>query len=214
MDDACLVWHYGGKMVNNNYIGGKKCNQIVDTDKLGYWCLLDHAKGEVKETELIKLYFRNNCNDDLVEVHDDAIACQLLTILNENKQSDIYVVNDNISKGASNSRMYTKTCGVNYMEGSSGCRYSSDVNVDRNELQETAVHINNKEIWQFKDLLAEIEVGEVNEFGEVGEADINENEIDLEEVEEEYVEVSEEFMSDRDDLELQEARKNLRNLIK
>ena len=174
----------------------------MDTDKLGYWCLLDHDKGELKKNEPIKLYFRNNCNGDLVEFHDDATTCQLLTILNEKKQSDIYVVNDNISKGASNSRMYTKTCGVNYMEGSSGCRYSSDVNVDRNKLQETTVYINDKERWQFKDLLAEIEVGKVNEFGEVGEADINKNEIDLEEEEEEYVEVNEEFMSDRDDLEL------------
>ena len=49
MADACLIWHYGGKIVNNTYTGGDAVNQVVDTDKLGYWCLLHHAKFELKQ---------------------------------------------------------------------------------------------------------------------------------------------------------------------
>ena len=46
--DACLVWHYGGRLVGNIYEGGDEFQQIVDTDRLGYWCLLDHAKEKLK----------------------------------------------------------------------------------------------------------------------------------------------------------------------
>ena len=37
--DACLVWHYGGRLVGNIYEGGDEFQQIVDTDRLGYWYL-------------------------------------------------------------------------------------------------------------------------------------------------------------------------------
>ena len=66
MADACLIWHCGGNVLNNIYKGGDVFNQIVDIDKLGYWCLLHHAKIELKQNELLNLYSRNSYNGDLV----------------------------------------------------------------------------------------------------------------------------------------------------
>ena len=102
--DACLVWHFGGRIINGVYVGGDKYGQVVDTDRLGYWCLVEHAKVDLKQTGTFKLYFRKIDSTELVFIYDDATTCQLLSILNEKKDVDIYVVNDNTIDGASGSQ--------------------------------------------------------------------------------------------------------------
>ena len=66
----------------------------MDTDRLRYWCLLDHVKEKLKQIRSFKMYFRNIDNEDLHVVYDDAITCQLLSLLNERREIDIYVVKD------------------------------------------------------------------------------------------------------------------------
>ena len=78
--------------------------QIVDTDRLGYWCLVDYAKEKLKQIRSFKIYFRNLDKGNLQIVYDDAITYLLLSELNERKEVDIYVIKDNSSEGASGSR--------------------------------------------------------------------------------------------------------------
>ena len=81
--------------MNDVYEGGDEFQQIVDTDRLGYWCLLDHAKEKLKQKGCFKVYFRNVHNGKLEIIYDDATTCTLLSLLNERREADIYVVQDN-----------------------------------------------------------------------------------------------------------------------
>ena len=67
-------WHVGGRVVNNVYEGGEVFSQIMDSDGLGYWCLLDDAKVKLKQIGDFKLYFKNVYNGDLVHIFDDATS--------------------------------------------------------------------------------------------------------------------------------------------
>ena len=50
MAEALIVWHYGGKLAGNMYVGGAVSSQEVDPDRLGFWCLQDYAKEQLHET--------------------------------------------------------------------------------------------------------------------------------------------------------------------
>ena len=162
---TCLVWHFGGRIINGVYVGGDKYGQVIDTDRLGYWCLVEHAKVDLKQTGTFKLYFRKRDSAELVLIYDDATTCQLLSILNKKKDVDIYVVNDNTTDGAS------------------GSQSVPDIGKDNwnffNFLNDTEIH----------ELYKECEVGEV---GEVHVTKVNEKylEEELNEGEEEYIEVN------------------------
>ena len=44
MSKSYILWHVGGRLMEDGYKGGDIFYQVVDPDCLGYWCLLDHAK--------------------------------------------------------------------------------------------------------------------------------------------------------------------------
>ena len=41
------------------YKGGDIIHQAVDPDRLGYWCLLEHAKEKLRQKGNVKLFFRD-----------------------------------------------------------------------------------------------------------------------------------------------------------
>ena len=94
MKEAIIVWHVGGRLQNGLYVGGDVYTQKVDTDRLGYWCLLDYARGDLGQNGNFRLFFNSNLSGGLQVVHDDATTCLLLTCLNEIKKVDIYIVKD------------------------------------------------------------------------------------------------------------------------
>ena len=81
-----MVWNYGEKFVNNNYKGGLIADQLVDPDKLGYWCLLAHAREELKLEGNFKLYFKMADNEGLELLDDDKSTCKMLCVLNDKKK--------------------------------------------------------------------------------------------------------------------------------
>ena len=103
MSNAYIIWHVGGIFMKDGYQGGEVFDQLVDPDRLRYWCLLDHVKNELRQTGNIELYFRvpdkqadKTFMEGLQLVHNDATTCQLLSYLNEKKEVDMYVVVDAI----------------------------------------------------------------------------------------------------------------------
>ena len=129
------------------------------------------------------MYFRNVHNGKLEIIYDDATTCTLLSLLNERRKADIYVVQDNSTERASGSRSLLDSM---------------------------------KDHWDFTDFLNEVDKG--GEVGEVGLSELNDISFQLDEElnggEEEFIDVNEEYLSDGDDVELQEARSNLKNLDK
>ena len=66
--------------------GGDIFDQVVDLDRLGYWCLLDHVKNELGQKGNVKVYFQNlNKNklrfrESLQLVYSDVVSPLPVTI--------------------------------------------------------------------------------------------------------------------------------------
>ena len=114
MRGTYILWHYGGRLMEDGYKGGDIIDQAVDPDHLGYWCLFEHAKNELRHEGNVKLFFRDVENgrvrfcESLQLVHNDATTYQLLSILNDKREVNVYVVCANNEDGVGGSCSYGK----------------------------------------------------------------------------------------------------------
>ena len=184
------MWHYGRRLMEDGYKGGNIVDQAVDPDRLGYWCLLEHAKEKLRQKGNVKLFFRDpekgrvRFRESLQLVHNDATTCQLLSVLNDKREVDVFVVCASSEDGVGGSCSYRKA----------------------EEKRPPNSHDN----------VIEDESLQNNEIGTGIEEELNDNELlnvvlnEENEEYEEYNEVGVEYLSDADDEELQRARENLK----
>ena len=122
MAEALVVWHYGGNLMGNMYTGGAVRSQDVDPDRVGFWCLEEFAEEQLNQTKKFRLYFYLE-NGELQQVHNNASTCLMLSILNDKRKVNMYVVVDNDNGGIGTS---ASAGGVKYGEGTSRCGFNKE----------------------------------------------------------------------------------------
>ena len=148
MDDAILVWHFGGKLHHNVYVGGRESIQEVDQVISAYQIMLKMI--QVRKGSLGYFFYLEN--GELQGVNNDASTCLLLSILNEKKKANIYIICDSKVLDSSEHNL----CEAKHGEGTSGCGFHE------NELGvgQSTTSFNN-----IKEGLADVELGSEGKVG-------------------------------------------------